>query len=297
MFRRLKELLWGRLEPGPKGLDVKAERESVDYIDQPVARLEQGTGIRKRAEGRLAFVTQKKDKLQEEARRSIDSTMAPADDAVRLLRTLTVASVLLLLLGVPLQAIVNMIAIASLMGWRLWAVSVVVDLGLAAFTKTAALAAFRDPIRPRLVTKRCLTGAAVTGAASGGALTLLALSRTASGELATLLLDIVPICLWVLAEGLPITAGFLLAAMEILSSPFDREHDIAELAVEEAEVNDLIAWLVDDGKRCVEKLGSASVFGAHAGSGNGGAPDARTEEERPGLLVPRPEEGGDARGR
>jgi len=293
VLRRAKEL-WSRLEPGPTRLNVKAEREAVDYVDQPAARLEQGRDTRKRAEVRRGFVAKKESKLLEEARGSIDSTMAPADDAMRLLRTLTTASLLLLTLGVPLQVVVNMIAIPSLTGWRLWAASIVIDLGLAAFTKAAALAAFRDPIRPRLVTKRCLTGAAATGSICGLALTLLALSRTALGSMATLLLDIVPACLWILAEGSPITAGFLLAAMEILAAPFDRDREIAELQAEDAELRELLGWLEDDQERCKVRFGSTSRFEGRSGSGNGsglGQPTQAQTVPMPGAEFPARSEG------
>src|SRR5687767_106963 len=88
---------------------------------------------------------------------------------------------------------------------------------LAIGTHATAAVATPDPVRPGAAVRRCLLGAKITGTITAGALSVLMFSRTMTADMVPTMLPLVQSSLWIVAEVMPICAGFLTAAVSALN--------------------------------------------------------------------------------
>lgn len=124
-------------------------------------------------------------------------------------------------LDVPLQILVNAFSFVGIPFWWWVPGGFVIAGALTGVSYSAGTSFFHDPDRPGLAVLRARRTAAAAGALTALAGVVILLARFAGLTLATFLEPVLVPSLFVVAEGLPLTAGLVLTTAKLLSYPDD----------------------------------------------------------------------------
>ncbi len=246
-------------------VNIKRMKRSIEEIDHRPTRLQRGEEVRAQSLSERDALAEQKAGLEKEAQEA--TTVTNRGNYAALVLSLIVLTGALCTLDVPVQFVINRIALPTLSTLVLLLLSPAVTLGLAAITHAVAHAAFFDTVRPRRTVRLCLTGAALFGAAAAIALTILLLARTPSADVVAYLINAVSISLWVLGEALPVTAGLVSAAAYTLSYPRMRSRRIRRLQDRLDALDRFIEWIDRDREDMEQrdqvktKMGIAAIAG------------------------------------
>jgi hypothetical protein len=229
-------------------MNLRSEKLYIEETDHLEKRMERSEEAHQRALDQQAEISERLVKLEAEKE---SNAMASLIEIRKLYGLLVLLAIVLFVADWPIQYALNSVAFTTLSGLGLIVLSVLVAAGLGVCVKVAAFAMYFDPYRPRRTVRKCLTAAAISGALAALAGTLLLYSRTATGEVVGFLAQVVPTCMWVLGETLPIAAGFLSAAAWTLGYPKRRDDQIDRLKNRVSELSRFLEWLDRDGKKKV----------------------------------------------
>ncbi len=221
-------------------LNIERLKRSIEEIDHRPSRLQRGGEVRAVTASEHVVLAEQKAELDTEALEA--TTITNRGNYAALVLSLIVLTVALCALDIPIQFVINRLALPTLSTLVLLVLSPAVTLGLAAITHAVAHAAFFDTVRPRRTVRLCLTGAAIFGAAAAIALTILMVARTASADIVAYIINAVSVSLWVLGESLPVTAGLVSAAAYTLSYPEIRSRRIRRLRDRLDALDRFIEW-------------------------------------------------------
>lgn len=126
---------------------------------------------------------------------------------------------LLLALDVPIQFLLNRVALPEVELWVLALIAPAIALGLAALVHGATLAFFYDRDRPARSIRICRLMAGLSFVVTAAGTTVFLFARQASADVASHIVTLTSISLWTVAEALPLSAGFFLAWAHILGQP------------------------------------------------------------------------------
>lgn len=132
---------------------------------------------------------------------------------------LATMAALLLALDVPIQFLLNRVALPDVELWVLALIAPVIALGIAALVHGATLAFFYDQDRPARSIRICRVLAGLSFVVTGAGSTVFLFARQASADVASHIVTLTSISLWTVAEALPLSAGFFLAWAHILGQP------------------------------------------------------------------------------
>lgn len=158
-------------------------------------------------------------------------------------RVLVWLALVLEAINVPFQFIVMTVGFPVLSITTRWTLSPFIAVGEAVLVHAVAYAGLFDRVRPRRTVRICLRSAGGIGIVVAIAGTILLFSRTASAEMVPFLLQVVPVSLWIVAEGLPVVAGLVAAAAHVLHHPVIQRRRIRRLDIQIAELNRFLSWL------------------------------------------------------
>jgi hypothetical protein len=129
-------------------------------------------------------------------------------------------------------------------------------------THGTAVVSTHDPVRPGAAVRRCMLGAKITGAVTAGALTVFMFSRSMTSDMVPVMLPIVRSSLWVVAEAMPICAGFLTAAVSALNLRRRHEQRIKKMTARVEALERFHAWLLDEQARLATPPSSSTPAAA-----------------------------------
>lgn len=241
-------------------INIERTKRELEEIDHRPTRIQRGEEVRALVASEHVALAEKKTQLETEAAEA--TTIANRHNYSPLVISLTILTAALCLLDMPVQFVINRLALPSLTTLLLLVLSPAVTLGLGSIVHATAHAAFFDPVRQRRTVRRCLTGAAIFGGAAAVAFTILLVARTTSADLAAYLINAVSISLWVLGESLPITAGFVSAATYTLSYPAIRSRRIRKLQDRLAALDRFIEWIDRDQEEMEQQKHAKAKTGA-----------------------------------
>jgi hypothetical protein len=244
---RLPHPWWAAQKGQPrrkKMVNIQQLKRSIEEIDHRPTRLQRGEEVAALAASEHVVLSEQKAGLETEAQEA--TTITNRGNYAALVLSLIVLTAALCALDMPIQFIINRVALPTLSTLALLVLSPAVTLGLAAITHAVAHAAFFDTVRPRRTVRLCLTGAAVFGVAAAVALTILLVARTASADIVAYLVNAVSVSLWVLGESLPVTAGLVSAAAYTLSYPQIRSRRIRKLRDRLDALDRFMEWIDRD---------------------------------------------------
>jgi hypothetical protein len=241
-------------------MNIERTKRELEEIDHRPTRIQRGKEVGALVASDHVALAEQKTQLETEAQEA--TTITNRGNYSALVISLTILTAALCLLDMPVQFVINRLALPSLSTLLLLVLSPAVTLGLAAITHAVAHAAFFDTVRPRRTVRRCLTAAAIFGAAAAVALTILLVARTASADLAGYLINAVSMSLWVLGESLPITAGLVSAAAYTLSYPQIRSRRIRKLRDRLDALDRFIEWIDRDHEEMEQQEHAKAKTGA-----------------------------------
>lgn len=167
------------------------------------------------------------------------------------LRTL---GALLLVLDVPLQAAIGIgvFTWVAPMSWLVLAPAIA--LGSAALVHAGTVSFLHDSQRPArsLRTIRALASITLFAVLVGGSVLLF--SRTVNAETAGSILGLSGAAIWLLAESLPLGAGFLTAWAYVLGEPRRFTERLAEVREEQQSLDRLVRSLLTEEERVLSRM-------------------------------------------
>jgi hypothetical protein len=223
-------------------------RRQIDETDPVAAKAELAADAKHKALAEQEAVTEQLVKEQTDRDRNpLDSLK----DLQWLYRPVRFLAGVLFAADVPVQFALTTVAFPALHLLARVIVAVVVAGGIGAGVAVTAVALLFDLRRPRRTFRLCVTWAGVVGVLAALAGTVCLFARTASGDMVNFLAEAVPVSLWVLGETLPITAGFLSAAVWTIGCRERRDRRIQQLKSRLAELARFLDWLENDTKKCM----------------------------------------------
>lgn len=238
--------MWFR-DADQKPVNIGREMRAVSDVIVRTLRVQAIREARERARAEMDRLLARKGRAEAEDRdrvASLEHTVG-RDTFNRLL---LVTAIALTLLDIPIQFLAGYMSYPDAGIWVWAGLSPAVTLGVAILARAFALTITYglDTSRPARAARRCLVFGSVAfvfvGVSGTGAL----IARTPSVALIDVLPDLFNWSIWVLAESLPITAGFLSAALYARRM---MEPDATLLANLESRIGDLqrfVAWLDAD---------------------------------------------------
>jgi hypothetical protein len=139
--------------------------------------------------------------------------------------------------------------IGGLSAWQWALIAPAVTALLAVGTHGAAAAWTFDPARREAGIRRNFWGAGITGAVTAGALSVLMFSRTMTPAMVPTVLPIARSSLWVVAELMPICAGFLSVALRLLNLESRAQRALRKMQARLDDLQHFHTWLVEEQRR------------------------------------------------
>lgn len=229
----------------------------VEEAARPKLRVEKAKEAKARAEKALTVLEREREAAREDrqALAGHPGTEPGARAEARRLRRLALG---LLLVDVPVQFFLNGAAFPDVPTWIVALTAAPVALAFALLAHAGALLLFGDKDRPLRGIRWCRWSAQGTFVAAVLAFAVFVFARQATPEMAGHLVTVTALSLWVLAEALPFSAGFIAAWARILTRPERVEEGLRALESEIADWEGLL-------ERVTPLAGESTAPEAHEG--------------------------------